>query len=87
MVNKTTGAICAITFSALTAFTPTLATANEMALTFEDQGVTIAGQYAGFRSNAYVLITTAGVIHVPANLVKCDGVDCLEILSAENQDS
>lgn len=66
---------------------PNFAGADEIALTFKTHGVTIAGEYAGFRDNAYMVITTAGVIHVPANLVTCKGEDCLDILSTPRQES
>ncbi|MEL6682599.1 MAG: hypothetical protein AAFQ09_08125 [Pseudomonadota bacterium] len=56
--------------------------ASDMALTFDEQNVTISGQFAGFRQNAYVLLTEAGMLFVPANLVTCEGDDCLEIVKA-----
>ena len=87
MYKLTMCTLCTFSIFVIALITPASVTANEMALTFEEQGVTIAGQYAGFRENAYVLVTTAGTLHVPANLVKCQGVDCVELLAVATQDN
>jgi hypothetical protein len=87
MLNKISGKISAITLSALATVTPSFVSAESIALTFEKHGVTIAGDYAGFRENAYVIITTAGILHVPAVLVTCEGVNCLDIMSTTAQES
>ncbi|MEM9784968.1 MAG: hypothetical protein AAF801_00600 [Pseudomonadota bacterium] len=87
MVYRTTRAMRTLIFSISTLAAATAASASEMALTFEKQGVTIAGQYAGFQQNAYVLLTAAGMLYVPANLVTCEGDDCLEILTAANDEN
>lgn len=61
---------------------PAAATADEMALTFENQGVTISGEFAGFSDNAYILVTTVGTLHVPVNLATCEGKDCVTLTTA-----
>lgn len=63
---------------------PSMSSAGEIALTFETNGVTISGEFAGFQDDAYILITTAGPLHVPANLATCEGDDCLVVFTAEN---
>lgn len=72
---------------ALATVVPSLVSANDITLTSEEHGVTIAGEYAGFRENAYVVITEAGTLHVPAILVTCEGLDCLDIVKPALQDS
>ncbi|KJZ19884.1 hypothetical protein [Loktanella sp. S4079] len=64
---------------------PTFSSAGEIALTFESHGVTISGEFAGFQDDAYILITTAGPLHVPANLATCEGEDCLVQFTANNE--
>lgn len=87
MFNKISGMIGTITLSAMATITPSFVSADPIALTFEDHGVTIAGEYVGFRENAYVITTTAGTLHVPAILVSCQGADCLDIIFPTSQDS
>ena len=81
MTNATQALFAAISMLALNA---TAATAGEIALTFEQHGVTISGEFAGFQDDAYVLITTAGRLHVPANLATCEGDDCVVFFTADN---
>lgn len=87
MVNKISGKISAIILSVLVTVTPSIVSASDIALTFEKHGVTIAGDFAGFTENAYVIVTTVGILHVPANLVTCVGSDCLDIVASVPQDS
>lgn len=87
MVKKISGMIGTITLSVLAAISPSFVSADQIALTFEQHGLTIAGEYVDFQDNAYVITTTAGTIHVPAGLVSCEGVDCLVIVVPTRQDS
>jgi len=79
MTNISKG-LCAAVALAL----PSIASAGEIALTFETHGVTISGEFAGFQDDAYILITTAGPLHVPANLATCEGEDCVVLFTANN---
>lgn len=65
---------------------PSVSSAAEIALTLENQGVTIAGDYQGFRGNAYIVKTSGGIIHVPAMLASCAGSDCLNITISQTTD-
>ena len=87
MFKKVSGMIGSITMSVFATVTPSIVSADQIALTFEQHGMTIAGDYVGFQDNAYVIITTAGTIYVPAILVSCEGVDCLDIVFPTRQDS
>lgn len=80
MFNKVSGVISTIAMSSFVAFTPSIVSASEIALTFADNGLTIAGEFVGFKENAYVITTTVGELHVPAVLVTCEGADCLNVV-------
>ena len=66
---------------------PTNLAANEIALTLKEQGITISGDFAGFRDKAYIVLTSTGLIHVPAEIVTCEGADCLVIVAANTADN
>jgi hypothetical protein len=61
---------------------PTIGSANEIVLTFAEQGFTIVGQFQGFVDNSYLILTEYGEISVPAAMVTCEGPDCVEVLAA-----
>lgn len=85
MVQKKKDMINAIILAGVAIVAPSFVSANDIALTFEGNGMVIAGEYAGFSEGAYIIVTSAGILHVPANLVTCAGADCIEILTSSSQ--
>jgi hypothetical protein len=61
---------------------PTTGNANEIVLTFAEQGFTIVGQFHDFVDNSYLILTEYGEVSVPAAMVTCEGPDCVEALEA-----
>ena len=55
--DKVNGKISVIVSFVIATVTPSILGASEIALTLEDQGVTIAGDYRGFRDSACVVKT------------------------------
>lgn len=68
------------------AMAPMLASASEITLTLKDRNGVIAGEFAGFKQNAYIVETVSGLINVPAKFVDCEGDACLIIVSSNDQD-
>ena len=87
MFNKVNGKISAITMSAVAFIAPTDVSAAEIALTFENLGVTLAGEFAGFQQDAYIIIANGAPLHVPAVLVTCEGDFCFDIAGAAAPES
>jgi hypothetical protein len=50
--------------------------ADEIALTFRAQDLTIAADFIAFDRSGYVIMTQFGEMHVPASMVTCEGADC-----------
>lgn len=64
--------------AAMVMVAPTTVSAKEIALTFSDHDLTISGEFIAMQDNAYVLMTDMGEMIVPAAMVTCEGVACLE---------
>jgi hypothetical protein len=62
---------------------PVMGNAKEITLIFENQDITMVGEFAGFTQGAYIIISNDQTLHVPAVLVRCEGDDCFEIASAQ----
>lgn len=59
--------------------------ADQIALSFNNESFAIIGDFLGFKDNAYIVRTAGGELHVPANIVTCEGDDCLIIVSQNQQ--
>lgn len=57
-----------------------VANAGIIELTFKANDVTVSGEFAGFRDDAYVIETPTGLLYVPVVLVTCAGADCIDLL-------
>ena len=77
MLNFVNGRIAIILAAAAALSAPTAASAAEVALTLNGQGITFVGEFVGFRDYAYIIKTSSGEIHVPAVLVSCEGENCI----------
>ncbi len=86
MINKVNGKIGAIALAAMAFIAPTGASATEISLTFEDQNVTLVGEFAGFQKEAYIIVTDMGTLFVPAHYVTCEGEACFEMIAVEESD-
>ncbi len=85
-ISAVAGAAFAFTVVAVAAVSvpvPTGVNTSRIALTFEKQGVTLVGDFAGLRQNAYIIITEMGELHVPASYVTCKGASCFEVATIE----
>ncbi|WP_341365634.1 hypothetical protein [Yoonia sp. BS5-3] len=79
MVIKVNGMIRMIGMSLLAASTPSIVSANDIALTIHQNGTTIVGEFAGFVDNFYIVTTQNGTAYVPAAVVSCEGTGCVEM--------
>ena len=70
-----------ITAVALTA--PVMGNAKDITLIFENHDITMVGEFVGFTQGAYIIISNDQKLHVPAVLVRCEGDDCFEIVTAQ----
>ena len=68
----------AVLTAAMVMVVPTTVSAKEIALTFADHDLTIFGEFIAVQDDAYVLMTEMGEMIVPAAMVTCEGVECLE---------
>jgi hypothetical protein len=84
-INKVLGVALAVASG--TFLLPTVASADQISLTFKDSAITMTGEFAGFREDAYVIMTSAGELYVPASYVTCEGNDCLTFLETEESSS
>lgn len=82
MVNAVNGKIGSLVLGALALMAPSNASADEITLTFEKHDLTVSGEFAGFVQNAYVIRTENGEIHVPVEMVTCEGNYCFEVAEA-----
>ncbi len=57
---------------------PAVASADQMVLTTLSSGLQLQGEFLGFEGHAYVIEINGTRMHVPAPLVTCEGVDCLD---------
>lgn len=82
MFNFVSGTFGKILLGACALISPSGVSADEIALTFEDHGFTISGVFAGFAQDAYVIETENGLVHVPVDMVTCEGEACFMIEQA-----
>ncbi len=82
MLKKIAGLVSATAASTILLCLPSIASADEIALTFADHEITITGQLASFEGSHYVVMTHMGLISVPAAMVSCAGADCPDVVSA-----
>jgi hypothetical protein len=61
---------------------PVVASADQMVLTTLGSGLQLQGQFLGFEGHAYIIDINGTRMHVPATLVTCEGVDCLDFQPA-----
>ena len=76
MLNKVNGIFGTMLLGATALISPSSASAEQIALTFEEHDFTLVGEFAGYADNAYIVVTENGEIHVPAAMVSCAGTDC-----------
>ncbi len=79
MSIKLKGLVGLIAMSVLTAMQPSIASADEISVTFELNGLTLTGEFVAFEDNTYIIETTVGTVNVAADLVSvCEGPDCID---------
>ena len=54
------------------------AMADPITLTTLDEQVRLRGEFLGFAQNAYIVEINGSRVHVPATLMTCEGVDCID---------
>ena len=64
---------------ALALISPSVVSAEQVALTFDEQGFTIVGELQGLTEVGYVLTTETGEYTIPFSYVSCEGEACPEI--------
>jgi len=79
-LKKVTSAVL-LAAAAMTA--PAMVGAKEITLIFEGQGITLVGEFAGFKDGAYIIVNNNQELYVPAVLVRCEGDDCFEVVTAQ----
>ena len=73
----------AVLLAAAAMATPAMVGAKEITLIFEGQGITLVGEFAGFKDGAYIIVNNNQELYVPAVLVRCEGDDCFEVVTAQ----
>lgn len=76
MVKLVKSKISAIIVSAMVLTFPSSASADDIALTFEDHGFTVTGAFVRMDEERYVVMTKNGEMLVPVALVTCEGPAC-----------
>ncbi len=76
MVKLVKSKIIAITVSAMALTAPSSASADDIALTFEDHGFTVSGALVRIEDDRYVVMTENGEMLVPVAMVTCEGTGC-----------
>lgn len=80
-MNNVSGKFGALIATVIAMSIPTIGSANEIALTLTGQDFTITGQFQDFVDNSYLIQTEYGTITVPADMVTCEGPDCIEVVA------
>ena len=83
MMKMLKSAVPAMLIAATAISAPAVVGAKEITLIFEDQGITLVGEFAGFKEGAYIIVSDNQELYVPAVLVRCEGDDCFEIVTAQ----
>ncbi len=65
-------------FLAVSTIGSSTAMADPIILTTLDEQVRLQGEFLGFDKNAYIVEINGSPVHVPAMLMTCEGVDCLD---------
>ncbi|MEM8537184.1 MAG: hypothetical protein AAGF56_04905 [Pseudomonadota bacterium] len=65
--------------TALCAICAAPATADDVTLVFNDTNLTLVGELVAADSASYVIRVPLGDMHVPAQLVTCEGADCPDL--------
>jgi len=73
----------AVLLAAVAMTAPAMVGAKEITLIFEGQGITLVGEFAGFKDGAYIIVNNNQELYVPAVLVRCEGDDCFEVVTAQ----
>ena len=55
---------------------PSNVSANDIALTFENQSFTLHGAFVRMDADTYIVMTEIGVLNVPGDMVTCTGSAC-----------
>ncbi len=83
MVKTVNSKIGSLVLGTLALMVPSNASAGEITLTFEKHDLTVSGEFAGFEENAYIIKTENGDLHVPIEMVTCEGTNCFEFAQAD----
>jgi len=81
MLHKVSSLVSATAASAVMLLSASSVSADEIALTFAEDEITITGQLARFEDSHYVVMTQMGLIHIPAAMVSCAGKDCPDVVA------
>ena len=87
MVKSVNSIFGAMLVSAVALITPSVVSAEPIALTFDEQGFTITGELIGLTEVGYMIMTEAGEYTIPFNYVSCKGADCPATEQATSADS
>ncbi len=82
MVKSVNGIFGAAMLSAVALISPSIVSADEVALTFEENGFTVVGELQALTDVAYVVMTENGEFTIPFNFVTCDGTACPQMEQA-----
>ena len=78
MMTKLMHAVPALLIATTAFAAPVATTTNKITLVFKNHAMTLVGEFAGFQDDGYFIIADGHKIHVPAAMVSCEGVDCVD---------
>jgi hypothetical protein len=76
MVKSVNGIFGSMLLSAVALISPASVSADQIALTFEDNGFTVVGELEALTDVGYVVMTENGEFTIPFGFVTCDGDAC-----------
>ncbi|MEL6684955.1 MAG: hypothetical protein AAFQ00_06670 [Pseudomonadota bacterium] len=62
---------------AMALLSPSIVSADQITLTFEDHGFAVSGEFKTVTNSSYVVITEHGEMTVPMDMVTCEGAACV----------
>ena len=77
MVKRVSGKSCFFVLSATALWAPSIVSADQITLTFEEHGFAVSGDLKMVTDNSYIVITEHGEVTVPMDMVTCEGAACV----------
>lgn len=79
MLKNVKGTLGAMFVGAIALTAPSIASAEQIALTFVKHDLILVGEYLGYADDGYVIATENGTMHIPAAMVSCEGSHCASL--------